>query len=80
MEMCGQLHAPAALLPWKEFLGPRTGLNTLVRRKNSSRYRDSNLPIIEPVILRTTIENKAGEWVVAYTEGTERKHETFRLG
>jgi len=57
MEVSGQLHAPAALLPGKEppgthwiggWLGLRAGLDAVVKRKYPSPYRDLT-PIIHPV-------------------------------
>jgi hypothetical protein len=59
MEASGQLHAPAALPPRKELLatywtggwvGPRAGLNAVVKRKIPSPCRESNprTPIVNP--------------------------------
>jgi hypothetical protein len=51
MEVRGKLHAPAALPPGKAppgtdciggRVGPRAGLDAVVRRKIPSSYRDSN--------------------------------------
>jgi hypothetical protein len=57
MEVNGQLHDPAALLPGKEplvpivvgWVGPRTSLDTVAKRKIPSPCQDSNPPIIQPV-------------------------------
>jgi len=54
MEVSGQLHAPAALLPRKEplwmggWVGPRAGLDTVVKRKIPSLCRNSNLRSSSP--------------------------------
>jgi len=43
MQVCGQLHAPDSLLPWKEppgtrrkevWVGPRAGLDAVEKRKS----------------------------------------------
>jgi hypothetical protein len=65
MEVSGQLHAPAALPPGKEppvpfgiggWVGPRTVLNAVVKRKIPSPRRESNprTPIVQPVAQRYT--------------------------
>jgi hypothetical protein len=65
MEVNGQLHAPAALPPGKEppgthciggWVGPRAGLDAVVRRKISSPYWDTNPPIIQPIAQQYTTE------------------------
>jgi hypothetical protein len=38
------------------WVGPRAGLDAVVKRKIPSHYRDSNLPIIQPVAQRYTTE------------------------
>jgi hypothetical protein len=37
-------------------VGPRAGLDTVVKRKISSLYRDPNPPIIQPVAQRYTTD------------------------
>jgi hypothetical protein len=65
MEVCGQLHAPAALPPreralgthWKGgWLGPRAVLDAVVKRNIPSLHRESNLraPIVQSVAQRYT--------------------------
>jgi hypothetical protein len=65
MEVSGQLHAPAALLPRKEppathwiggWVGPRAVLDVVVKRKIPSPHRESNprTPIVRPVAQRYT--------------------------
>jgi hypothetical protein len=65
MEVSGQLHAPAALLPGKEHLihiliggwvGPRTVLDAVVKRKIPSPRQESNprTPIVQLVAQRYT--------------------------
>jgi len=55
MEVSGQLHAPAALLPviggW---VGPRAGLDTVSKREIPSNRGESNLdhPINQPIASR----------------------------
>jgi hypothetical protein len=65
MEVIGQLHVPAALPPGKEppvthwtggWVGPRAGLDAVVKRKILSPCRQSNPPIIQPVTQRCTTE------------------------
>jgi hypothetical protein len=62
MDMRGQLHTPASLSLEKEPLvpigkeareGPRAGLDTVVKRKVPSPYKN---PIIQPVAQRYTPE------------------------
>jgi hypothetical protein len=61
MEMSGQLHAPAALLPGKSpwyqwiggsWVGPRAGLDAVVKQKNSQQMQGLEPSII---ILELTI-------------------------
>jgi hypothetical protein len=51
---------PQGKSPWyplrRNWVGPRTGLNAVVRRIISSPYRDSNPPIIRPVAHLYTTE------------------------
>jgi hypothetical protein len=65
MEVSGQLHAPAALFPRKKvpgthwiggWVGPRTGLYEVVKRKIPIPRRESNPdhPIVQPVASRYT--------------------------
>jgi hypothetical protein len=63
MEVSGQLHAPAALPSGKElmaplgiggWMGPKAGLDAVVKRKIPSPYRNSNAPIIQPRAQRYT--------------------------
>jgi hypothetical protein len=65
MEVSGQLHTPAALLPGKEppgthwiggWVGPRAGLDAMVKRKIPRPRRESNprAPIVQPVAQRYT--------------------------
>jgi hypothetical protein len=65
MGMSGQLHTPATLHPEKEplvpfalggWVGHRAGPDAVVRSKIPSPYRDSNLPIIQPVAQHYTTE------------------------
>jgi hypothetical protein len=53
MDVSGQLHDLAALphgIHWiGGWVGPRPGLDTIVKRKITIPCRDSNPPIIEPV-------------------------------
>jgi hypothetical protein len=55
MEVSGHLQAPVHnwIAGW---LGPRTGLDSVVKRKIPSLYRDSNLMIIQSVTQRYTTE------------------------
>jgi hypothetical protein len=61
MDVSGQLHDPAALLPGKEpliggWVGPSAVLDAVVKRKIPSHRRESNprTPIIQPVAQRYT--------------------------
>jgi hypothetical protein len=65
MEVSGQLHASAALPPREiapgthwigGWVGPRAGLDAVVKRKISSPRRESNprTPIVQPVAQRFT--------------------------
>jgi hypothetical protein len=65
MEVSGQLHNPAALPPGKaplipiwigDRMGPRDGLDTVVKIKISNPCRDSKPPIIQPLAQRYTTE------------------------
>jgi hypothetical protein len=61
MEVCGQLHAAAALLPgiepfvprWIGWVGPRAVLEAVVKRKIPSPRQESNsrTAIVQPVAL-----------------------------
>jgi hypothetical protein len=58
MELSGQLHDPAALLPGKEPPVP-IGLDAVVKRETPSPYRDSNPRSSSPypmVIVRGTFD------------------------
>jgi hypothetical protein len=64
MEVSGQLHAPAALLPGKEpcypldrrLGGPQSSSGRGGEEKNSQHSRESNprTPIVQPVVQRYT--------------------------
>jgi hypothetical protein len=65
MEVSGQPHTLAALPPkeripsmhWIEgWVGPRAGLDTMVKRKIPSHCWDSYPPIIQPIAQRYTTE------------------------
>jgi hypothetical protein len=67
MEVSGQLHASAALPPWKEppgthwiggWVGPRAVLDAMVKRKIPSSRRESNsrTPIVQPVAQRNDLK------------------------
>jgi len=59
MEVSGQLHAPVSLTPTERapgahwiggWVGPRAGLDAVVKRNVPSPCWDSNPPIIQPVV------------------------------
>jgi hypothetical protein len=64
MEANGQLHAPAALPPWKDppvpngwgWVGPKAVLDAVIKRKIPSPRRESNpkTPTVQPVVSRYT--------------------------
>jgi hypothetical protein len=57
MEVSGQLHAPAALPPGiGGWVGPRAGLDAVLKRKIPSPCRKSNPnhPIVQPIASRYT--------------------------
>jgi hypothetical protein len=70
VEVSGQLHAPAALLPGKEPLLPT--------------YRDSNPPIIQPVAQRYTAEIsrvtilQVATWIFIAVETWSLESNTFK--
>jgi hypothetical protein len=71
MEVSGQFHTPAALNPKERapgthciggWVGPRAGLDAVVKRKIPSPRRESNprTPIVQPEVQRYT------DWTIKY--------------
>jgi hypothetical protein len=56
MKVSGQLHVPAALPPMKEPLGPRAGLEAVVRRKIPIPLPGLKPPTSQPVAQSYTTE------------------------